>query len=55
MFIHYHPLLDYGPNFKSLAHREVSLTSITKFHANRHTRKRVNKNMAKTDLSVVAI
>ena len=42
-----HALLIYGPNFKSLAHQEVSLKSITKFHSDRHTRKRVNKNMVK--------
>ena len=45
IFIHCHPLLSYGPNFKSLAHREVSLKSITKFLPDRHARKRVNKNM----------
>ena len=47
IFIHCHPLLSYGPNFKSLTHWEVSLKSITKFRPDRHTRKRVNKNMVK--------
>ena len=45
IFIHFNPR--YGPNFKSLAHREVSLKSITKFRPERRTRKRVNKNMVK--------
>ena len=33
--------------FKSLVHREVNLKSITKFHMDRNTRKRVIKNMVK--------
>ena len=45
IFIHYHPLLSNDPNFKSLAHRQVSIKSITKFCPDRQTRKRVNKNM----------
>ena len=45
IFIHCHALLSYDPNFKSLAHREVSLKSITKFRPDRQKRKRVNKNM----------
>ena len=45
IFVHCHPLLSCSPNFKSLAHRQVSLKSITKFHPDRYTRKRVNKNM----------
>ena len=52
IFIHFHPLLSYGPNFKSLAHREVSLKSIIKFHSDSHTRKRLNKNMVKRALTV---
>ena len=45
IFIHCHSLLSYGPNLKPLAHQEVSLRFITKFRPDRHTRKRVNKNM----------
>ena len=47
IFIHCHPLQRYGLNFMSLAHREVSLKSITIFHPDRYTRKRVNKSMVK--------
>ena len=51
LVIHCHPLLKCDPNFKSLAHREVSLKSITKFRPDRQTRKRVNKNMVKCGTS----
>ena len=50
IFIHCHPVLSYDPNFKSLAHLEVSLKSITKFHPDWHTRKRININMMKNDV-----
>lgn len=47
IYLHCHPLLSYGPNFKYLAHWEVSLNSITNFHLDIYIRKAFSKNMGK--------
>ena len=50
LFLHFYSLsftFDLFSKFQVSSLPEVSLKSIPKFHPDRHTRKRVNKNMVK--------